>query len=318
MLTEGQLASFEEDGYLVVPGVFDAEQDFGPVYAEYGRVLDGLVDELVRTGSLVDAYSDLDFEARLTSVYAESGRVFAQHFDFSLPQGPVTLETPIHNGPAVFGLLRHPRLLDVVEGIVGPEIYLNPVHHVRIKPPERLVPDDANTRATVWHQDNGVVTPDADETETLTVWFPVKDVSEEMGCLVVVPGSHRAGLLPHCPSGKGNVSEVPAKFFHPEDGVALPMKKGSVLLMHRRLLHRSLPNASDRARWSFDLRYHKVGEPTGRDAFPGFVARSRRNPQTELHDSVVWAELWGEARRALAVGDVPRFNRWSGDSAACA
>ena len=318
MLTQAQLTKLDVEGYVVVPDIFEAERDFAPVIAEYNEVLDGLTEELVAAGQLSDSYADLTFEERLTKVYAESGKVFAQSFDFSLPQGPVTLETPIHNGPAVFDLLRHARLLDAVESVVGPEVYLNPVHHVRIKPPEHLVPEDTNTRATVWHQDNGVVTPDADETETLTVWFPVKDVSEEMGCLVVVPGSHRSGLLPHCPSGNAKVSEVPAKFFKPEDGRALPMPQGSVLFMHRRLLHRSLPNASDNVRWSFDLRYHKVGEPTGRDAFPGFVARSKSNPDAELRNSQVWAESWQEARRALAMGDTPRFNRWSADAAACA
>ena len=42
------------------------------------------------------------------------------------------------------------RLLDVAESILGPEIYSNPVHHARIKPPRRFLPaaaTDANVAA---------------------------------------------------------------------------------------------------------------------------------------------------------------------------
>ena len=45
----------------------------------------------------------------------------------------------------------------------------------------------------------GVIISDADESDILTVWLPVIEATEENGCMVVVPGSHRAGLVPHCP-----------------------------------------------------------------------------------------------------------------------
>ena len=67
--------------------------------------------------------------------------------------------------------------------------------------------------------------------------------------------------------------------------------------MHRLTCHGSLPNRSDRIRWSLDLRYNPTGQHTGRPVFPGFVARSRRNPDSELDDPAVWAGLWRQARR---------------------
>ena len=48
-------------------------------------------------------------------------------------------ETPMHHGPAVFELLTNPKLLDTVEELVGPEIYSNPVQHVRIKPQQKNI-----------------------------------------------------------------------------------------------------------------------------------------------------------------------------------
>ena len=59
-----------------------------------------------------------------------------------------------------------------------------------------------------------------------------------------------------------------------------------------------------------DLRYNPIGQSTGRTAFPGFVARSRSNPDSELHDPFVWNQSWLDARSALAKEEEPPFNRW--------
>ena len=102
------------------------------------------------------------------------------------------------------------------------------------------------------------------------------------------------------------------------DAVPLPMKPGSVLLMHRLTPHCSFSNHSDHVRWSFDLRYNPIGQATGRRAFPGFVARSRSKPETELGDPARWAALWSQARERLAASEVESFNRWNSDAPACA
>ena len=88
-----------------------------------------------------------------------------------------------------------------MESLIGPEIYSNPVQHVRIKPPEHILPKNQFGNPilgeTIWHQDQGVVVPEADETNMLTVWFAFEDVDIEQGPLKVVPGSHKHGLLTH-------------------------------------------------------------------------------------------------------------------------
>ena len=70
------------------------------------------------------------------------------------------------------------------------------------------------------------------------------------------------------------------------------MKRGSALFMHRRTMHSSLRNLSDGVRWSFDLRYQPIGQPTGRPWFPAFVARSRRDPSRRCATGARWADLW--------------------------
>ena len=327
MLTQAQVDQFETEGYLVVEDLLDLKKDLDPVIAEYETVLDRLAQELFDSGAIGSTYAGLPFSERLVEVYRASGKVHAQYFDFSLPQDGIRHDTPFWTGPAVFATLRNPRILDAVESLIGPEVYSNPVQHVRLKPPERLTPVDATTGAvqlgaTPWHQDNGVIRDEADESDIVTVWFPLTDATIENGCLAVVPFSHRDGLLPHCPANVENRSgfgvHIKERFFAAGEAVPLPMTRGSALFLTKRTVHCSLSNTSDHVRFSFDLRYNPTGQPTGRGMFPGFVARSRSHPETELRDPEAWTAMWLEARRALADGEQPSFNRWDPASPACA
>ena len=205
-ITDSHLAEYETLGYTVVRGLLDMDRHIRPLFDEYAGVLDRLVDDLVEQGRLTLRYDGLPFETRLMRVYADSGTAHSQYFDFSLPQKEIAADTPGWYGPAVFHTLRADELLDAVERFIGPEIYATPVQHIRIKPPERILSaDTVDSRVvhTPLHQDNGVLLPTADETNMLTVWFPLTEASEEMGCLMVRPGSHKAGLSPHCPGWNG-------------------------------------------------------------------------------------------------------------------
>jgi phytanoyl-CoA hydroxylase len=316
------LEQLDEEGYVVVDDVLDPVADFAPLLDEYNQVLDGIVARLVADGVLGATYADLPFEARLIAVCAESGRNFPQDFDFTLPQKGITPATPIHAGPAVFRVLTRTRLLDLVEQVVGGEIYSNPVQHVRMKLPARAVQHGLQhslVTSVPWHQDNGVILPEADEATILTVWMPVNPSTTDNGCLQVIPRSHRGELQPHCP-GKSTVA-IPDRFLASDQAVSLPMQPGSVLLMHQRTIHSSLENMTDdQVRISLDLRYQPIGQATGRPAFApaGFVARSRSHPDQELIDPAIWERNWLTLRDRLAEEENPTFNRWSADAPVCA
>ena len=319
MAASQQLA---EEGYVVVDDVLDPARDFAPLLAEYNQVLDDISAGLRAAGAIRSTYAELPFEQRLIQVCAESGRNFPQSFDFTLPQKGITYETPIHIGPAVFSVLTNTRLLDLVEQIVGPEIYSNPVQHVRMKLPARAVAaglQHSLVTSVPWHQDNGVIMPEADDATILTVWMPVNESTLDNGCLQVIPRSHLGDLRAHCP-GKSTVA-IPDKLLPAEGAVALPMRPGSVLLMHQRTIHSSLENLTDdQVRISLDLRYQPVGQATGRPAFAsaGFIARSRALPEGVVSDPQVWADNWLSLRDRLAEQENPTFNRWSADAPVCA
>jgi ectoine hydroxylase-related dioxygenase (phytanoyl-CoA dioxygenase family) len=318
------LDQFWSEGYLVVEDLIDHEEYLDPMVEEYDELLDQLANDLYAQGKISSTYADLPFGKRLTQVYAETGTVHAGYFDFSLPFKDVAADQPCHFGPAVFNMLRNPNVLDVAESILGPEVYSNPVQHVRLKPPERLVPRDPNTGrvmlgATQWHQDASVIMPEADETEMLTVWVPIWDATEENGCLCVVPRNHEVGLLQHCVSAeKGNY--LPDRYFEVDRSIPIPVRRGGALFMHRKTPHCSLSNNSDDVRWSMDLRYNPTGQPTGRPEFPGFVARSRSNPESELTDPAVWKDLWMQTRARMSRNPelVGAFYRWKEGQPGCA
>jgi phytanoyl-CoA hydroxylase len=71
-------------------------------------------------------------------------------------------------------------------------------------------------------------------------------------------------------------------------------------------------------RISMDLRYQPPGQPSGRGGFPSFVARSAVQPESVLRDPDEWRRRWREAQLRLAERELPKFNRWNGDSPACA
>ncbi|MGB0388275.1 MAG: phytanoyl-CoA dioxygenase family protein [Ardenticatenaceae bacterium] len=308
-----QLDFFHENGYLVVENVLN-EAALQALWDEYAMRLDEVVQGMVKAGLLSEAYDDLPFDERYCAVLRENSDVF-QHLEIAYPleNENFPVDAPIHTGPAVFGLLSHPNLLDVVESIIGSEIYSNPVQHIRLKPPYKKVPRSIAANSyigkTTWHQDQGALLDEANETQILTTWVAITDCPKEFGCLIVVPGSHRKNELSvHCP-GKGITSEnfIPVKLLGDENGhreiVPLPCKRGDVVLLHQFTEHAALRNKSDQLRWSFDLRWNPIGQPTGRPAFPGFVARSRQNPDNELRDPAMWSQLWHAAKERILNGD---------------
>lgn len=325
-LDESQRRSFAENGFLAIERLLD-EDDLTPIQAEYAALLDELATALHGAGRISETYCGLPFAERYTRILALHPDLH-RHFNISLPliNGEVDAESyHVHAGPAVFGLLRHPRILDVVESILGPEISSSPVQQMRMKPPESRVGEGlkghSNVGATTWHQDIVALLPEADDTDQLTVWLAITEATLENGCLVSLPGSHREGPKAHCANAAlASEPHVPGRLLEGREAVPLPVERGGVILFHKMNLHRALPNRSAGLRWSMDLRYHPTGQASGRPAFPGFVARSRSNPASELKDPAAWARSWDEARARIVGGAyrgrIFEDTRWN-DPAVC-
>ncbi len=320
ILSAEQKQQFDNEGYLVVED-FLSEKDLQPVKDEFDVILDRIADQLVAEGKIKSTSKQLPFNERMLTICMESGQTFGQHFDFSLPQADIKNDTPINTGPAIFNMLTNPRMLDLVEDIIGPEIFSNPVQHVRMKLPAKAVPKGVNSYLSTrvpWHQDNGVIMPDADEATILTIWFPLTDATVDNGCMRVLPRSHRHGITPHCPTNVGIA--INDSLVAEEEAVVLPMRAGSLLLMTQHTIHSSLDNVTDDdMRISMDLRYQPVGQSSGRPAFEpaGFIARSKKHPEQVLTDPAEWTQRWEKVREPL-IGHDGKFNRWAKGVNGCA
>lgn len=99
------------------------------------------------------------------------------------------------------------------------------------------------------HQDDGYGT--LDPAEDVTVWTALTDTDESNGCLVVIPGSHRHGVIPHAVSRLN-----PALREAPGDGaVPVPLAAGEAVAFTGLTLHGSGPNCGDRPRVGMHARY---------------------------------------------------------------
>ena len=326
-LSKTKAEKFAEDGYLLFDDLLDPEEDLDPIIAEYESVLGRIASDLYEQGEISSRYEGLPFGERLTRITNETRKSLVRFFSPYLPPRNTKRDTPFWAGPAVFNAIRNDKILDALEPLIGGEIYASPIQNVRLKIPEHQLPRDPETGApldgaTPWHQDGAFFEPEVDDVNMVTVWFPLSDATIENGCLAVLPGSHREGYSVHCPQGTRinpvGLDRIPEETFDTSELLPMPMTRGGALVFHRRMIHGSLPNMSDELRWSMDLRYLPVGQPTGYPQLPGFVARSRSDPTAELRSPQQWHQAWLDCRERLVENPVtPLHARWSANDPVC-
>ena len=99
-----------------------------------------------------------------------------------------------------------------------------------------------------WHQDGGDVWA-LDRDPLMTVWIALDGADAANGCLEVIPGSHRLGLL----TARGStLGPAESRKFCPSDSVMpLEVEPGHGVLMHNWLVHRSGVNRTGLPRRAF-------------------------------------------------------------------
>ncbi|HLJ55033.1 MAG TPA: phytanoyl-CoA dioxygenase family protein, partial [Chthonomonadaceae bacterium] len=278
-LTDAQVAAYRRNGVLVAEGIL-TDADFQPVIEEMQEWIDRRAQALAAEGKLTRLYADAPFDRRLGLLYAQT------------PEIANGLDIMLIRGLATFAFLHNPRLLDAVACLIGNEIACNPIQHIRAKPPAANSGTGTGFYNVPWHQDSGVTWEDADDSDIVTCWMPLVDATIENGCMEVIPGAFRGGHLEHVAEGGTTIRPDLLPQTAP---MAVPVRKGGIIFMHRHTPHRSTPNFTDTVRWSLDLRYQPTGQPTGRPFHPEFVARSIANPSSVLTDHAEWSRRWVSA-----------------------
>ena len=139
-----------------------------------------------------------------------------------------------------------------------------------------------------------MTTEEAHESEIVTCWLPLVDVTENMGALQIYPDvAPMKQLLPTNTGVRSGL--ILPETLPPHPPLSMPMKAGDVLLISAFTPHRSTPNRSPLARWSLDLRFQPTGTHSGRAHLPSFVVRSQ-DPSKEERDFDAWSASWAGAQ----------------------
>ena len=185
----------------------------------------------------------------------------------------------------------------MIEKILGPEILANPVQNSRIKQPEKHLKKntvhDGLSGRTPWHQDAGVLSVAGQKhTDLITCWIPFTNTTTKNGCMVSVPGLHKKGLFNHVAGHKGEAQIKDSELLDEMMTTALEANIGDIVLLGKHTVHCSLPNNSNNFRISMDLRFHKAGQPSGRDLLPSFYVRSKNKKNIKVKTYKEWLATW--------------------------
>ena len=175
---------------------------------------------------------------------AEKGKAFAQ-------AGILGKEREY---PFIWEAATHPRILDAVEQVLGPDLLLLGTHAFCKYPVEEV----GEAAFVAWHQDVtywGLEPPLA-----ITGWLAIDDVDEENGAMVVIAGSHRQGIHEHGKSEtEGNLLSVNQAIDESkldlERSVTVALTAGQISLHDGLAVHGSHPNRSARRRCGLVCRY---------------------------------------------------------------
>lgn len=193
----------------------------------------------------IDVFSrnEIDaFRAQFDDLEAREGRDVCQ----------VGLQSRHFDEEFIWRLSTDPRLLDVMVQAMGKDVLLLATHFFC------KYPAKDQKHFVAWHQDVtywGLKPPLAH-----TAWIAIDDSDAENGCMRVIPGSHRDGIVSHGTSKRsGNLlsinQEIPDEFVDTSHAIDLELTAGQISVHHGQLFHASMPNTSNRRRCGLTVRF---------------------------------------------------------------
>jgi non-haem Fe2+, alpha-ketoglutarate-dependent halogenase len=152
--------------------------------------------------------------------------------------------------PWVDALVRHPRILDAVEDLIGPDILVYTATW--------FIKEAQSPAFAAWHQDATYfgLTPND---RHVTAWVALSDASAKAGCMEVVSSEGRPRQMRHAAlqlansiNGAGQAIVEP---FEESDAAMMELEAGSFSLHHTLCRHRSAPNRADHRRVGLGISY---------------------------------------------------------------
>jgi phytanoyl-CoA hydroxylase len=256
VLTADQLAAWERDGFLAIPG-FASPDACEALKRRVALLVEAFDPATVRT-----VFSTRNQVHTTDDYFLGSGdqvRFFFEEGAFDA-EGRLRQDKALsinkighalHDRDPVFDRFsRDPRLASICAGIGMREPLLMQSMYIFKQP--RIGGE------VVCHQDSTFLYTEPES--VVGLWFAIEDATLENGCMWALPGGHRLALkrrFHRDGSGRVVYDELDPTPFPPETPeagyVPLEARQGTLILLHGRLPHRSGPNLSDRSRHAYTV-----------------------------------------------------------------
>ncbi|WP_128548585.1 phytanoyl-CoA dioxygenase family protein [Larkinella soli] len=258
MLSAEQIEQYKKDGYLLLKNTLNKET-VEAIYREAREIFAIQINHVL--GRSVDVENRDEFEQAMFEF-------FEKDFNAFVSTGKTVQHTVLLHKLGVSD-----EILNLVKGvgIEKPVIAVRPAMQFN----SRFLSKDGSTHWKLgahqdWRTGQGSL-------DSVVVWFPMVPAGEEIGALQVIPGSHTAGLMQANTTGySGYITDN----LKDEDFIQTEYEVGDVLIFSAFLVHRSGNNVSRNIRWSVQLRYNNLTEPTFIER--GFPMPYIYKPQEEL------------------------------------
>ena len=228
MLTQTQITSFLDDGFIGIGRLLD-DEDVEELRTEYDRCFteareNGRYRNLA-IGDTDDAEQKREAEGQMLQIMQMCERSLAFR-----------------------RLLYDGRILDIVESLIGPNIQL--FHDQALYKPAQ------HGESVFWHQDNAYwkCVP----ANLVSCWLTLDDVDRENGAMHLLTGSHRSPVDHDRSESTTSLLDVGANI-DTDDATVMDLPAGGVMFHHCQTLHYTPPNRTTRDRRAFAIHFMTPG-----------------------------------------------------------
>ncbi|HET8996617.1 MAG TPA: phytanoyl-CoA dioxygenase family protein [Acetobacteraceae bacterium] len=146
-------------------------------------------------------------------------------------------------------LIRHPRILDAVEDVIGPDIL--------VWTSTFFIKEPNSPTFAAWHQDGAYF--GLQPKEQVCAWVALTDASREAGCMEQLSSRGQPRLRHHAALGMAHsINRAGQTIMEPFDEsapVAMALRAGEFSLHHELAVHRSAPNNASHRRVGIGLNF---------------------------------------------------------------
>lgn len=232
--TEEQWLTYTTDGYL-----------------RFGKLLspDGLAQLQQRIDAIMMGEADVDYDAMLmqldstTGAYGDAGVQSRGHKGATLNYRKIE---QLEQDPVFLRFIQHPAFKQACARVYGGHVPIAVFRSMFMNKPA------GQGTKLPWHQDRWT---DLDRDPLITIYTALDPATRENGCVQIVPGTHRYGIL-NTEHGSGFLTDEMVRDQDLEARTQfVELEPGETILLHNWLLHSSDRNHSQQSRRALSVCY---------------------------------------------------------------